>query len=71
LEQFTEEGKWIASESKKIVDGIEDEDLLQYKGEWKIESAVEDLIDGDKGLVLKTLAAHSVFYINSGNFGQV
>jgi hypothetical protein len=46
------------------VDGVEDEELLQYRGEWSVESPSEDLIEGDKGLVLKTLAAHSVIHFN-------
>jgi hypothetical protein len=63
LEQFDSESwieKWIPSTAKKIVDGVEDEDLLAYRGEWNVESPDSPLIEGDKGLVLKTLAAHSV-----------
>lgn len=61
LEQFLDGAKrWIPSESKKIVDGVEDEDLLQYRGEWKFEGPIEEIIEGDTGLALKTLAAHSV-----------
>ena len=63
LEQFHAGAKrWIPSKSKKVVDGVEDEDLLQYRGEWKIEGPQEELIQGDDGLALKTLAAHSVYF---------
>jgi calnexin len=68
LEQFIEGDRWISSQAKKIVDGVEDEDLLQYRGEWKVEPGTEELIEGDKGLVLKTLAAHSVLCTNLGYF---
>ena len=60
LEQFTEGlKKWIPSTAKKIIDGVEDANLLQYRGEWKVESPAVEIIKGDVGLVLKTLAAHS------------
>ncbi|KAI9357916.1 calnexin [Zopfochytrium polystomum] len=61
LEQFTPEtaDRWHPSETKKIVDGIEDEELLNYRGRWKIEEAtVFPAIVYDKGLVVKTPAAH-------------
>ena len=60
MEQFTEGLKnWIPSTAKKMIDGVEDQDLLQYRGEWSVESPLGELIKGDQGLVLKTLAAHS------------
>ena len=39
LEQFASDWKkkWIPSTAKKIVDGVEDEDLLAYRGEWNVE----------------------------------
>ena len=60
MEQFTNGLKrWIPSSAKKFIDGVEDPNLLQFRGEWKVEAPVEELIKGDQGLVLKTLAAHS------------
>ncbi|KAJ3197041.1 hypothetical protein HK101_006504 [Irineochytrium annulatum] len=61
LEQFTQPlgKKWIVSTAKKVVDGIEDEALLAYRGQWAIEEAtVYPGFAGDKGLVVKTPAAH-------------
>ncbi|KAJ3373007.1 hypothetical protein HDU91_001440 [Kappamyces sp. JEL0680] len=61
LEQFLDDWatRWIPSGAKKIVDGLEDEELLRYRGEWAVEAPATVLIEGDQGLVLKTLAAHS------------
>ncbi|KAJ3255999.1 hypothetical protein HK103_005806 [Boothiomyces macroporosus] len=61
LEQFDGEWekRWFPSSAKKIVDGVEDDELLRYRGEWDVEEPKTQLIVGDKGLVLKTLAAHS------------
>ncbi|KAJ3276301.1 hypothetical protein HK104_003694 [Borealophlyctis nickersoniae] len=60
LEQFDEnwEKRWIPSEAKKVVDGVEDEELLRYRGEWAVEEPAVSVISGDEGLVLKTAAAH-------------
>ncbi|KAH9267240.1 hypothetical protein BASA84_000782 [Batrachochytrium salamandrivorans] len=60
LEQFGAnwETRWIPSNAKKIVDGVEDEDLLRYRGAWAVESSNPKVIVGDEGLVVKTPAAH-------------
>ncbi|KAJ3163429.1 hypothetical protein HDU86_000008 [Geranomyces michiganensis] len=60
VEQFTTgwDKRWIPSHSKKIVDGVEDEDLLAYKGKWAVEDPAEAVIVGDRGLVVKDAAAH-------------
>ncbi|KAI8930258.1 Calreticulin family-domain-containing protein [Entophlyctis helioformis] len=60
LEQFTEDWKtrWIPSSTKKVVDGVEDDELLRYRGEWNVESSQPVVIPGDEGLVVKTAAAH-------------
>ncbi|TPX62952.1 hypothetical protein PhCBS80983_g00225 [Powellomyces hirtus] len=61
LEQFTSdwEQRWTPSHTKKVIDGVEDEDLLQYKGKWAVEAPVESpAIKGDEGLVVKDAAAH-------------
>ncbi|KAJ3117697.1 hypothetical protein HK100_000765 [Physocladia obscura] len=50
---------WIPSEAKKVVDGIEDDELLKFRGAWSIEEAsVLPSIKSDLGLVVKTPAAH-------------
>jgi calnexin len=52
---------WTPSAAKKVVDGVTDEALLQYRGEWSVEeSTVWQGIVGDHGLVAKTAAAHHV-----------
>ncbi|KAJ3109803.1 hypothetical protein HDU97_000033 [Phlyctochytrium planicorne] len=61
LEQFAgpTNKRWIKSNTKKEIDGVEDELLLRYRGEWNIEEAsVVAGFAGDKGLVVKTPAAH-------------
>ncbi|KAJ3110111.1 hypothetical protein HK100_003150 [Physocladia obscura] len=63
IEQFvTPKSKgsvWIPSEAKKVVDGIEDDELLKFRGAWSIEEAsVLPSIKSDLGLVVKTPAAH-------------
>ncbi|KAJ1567237.1 hypothetical protein HK405_006669 [Cladochytrium tenue] len=61
IEQFTPatSKRWFPSESKKVVDGVEDENLLNYRGQWKFEEAsVFPALVYDKGLVVKTAAAH-------------
>ncbi|KAJ3182509.1 hypothetical protein HDU85_002607 [Gaertneriomyces sp. JEL0708] len=60
VEQFDAgwQKRWIASEAKKSADDVEDEELLRYRGEWAVEEALGSHIEGDKGLVLKTAAAH-------------
>ncbi|CAF0798074.1 unnamed protein product, partial [Brachionus calyciflorus] len=47
--------KWIRSRAKK--DGVEDE-IAKYDGEWSIESSGDSVLEGDKGLVLKSKAKH-------------
>ncbi|KAJ3121860.1 hypothetical protein HK098_003313 [Nowakowskiella sp. JEL0407] len=51
LEQFTSDWdtRWYPSTAKKIIDGVEDDALLAYRGEWEVEKG---------GLVVKTAAAH-------------
>ncbi|KXS11895.1 Calreticulin-domain-containing protein [Gonapodya prolifera JEL478] len=61
LEQFTDDWntRWTVSQAKKIIDGVEDEDLLRYRGDWAVEEpTVLQAVKGDKGLVVKTPAAH-------------
>ncbi|KAI8818962.1 Calreticulin family-domain-containing protein [Fimicolochytrium jonesii] len=60
VEQFTPgwDKRWIPSTSKKVVDGVEDEDLLQYRGRWAVEAPEGAVIEGDEGLVVKDAAAH-------------
>ncbi|KAJ3216565.1 hypothetical protein HK099_005822 [Clydaea vesicula] len=60
VEQFDgDTSRWVTSETKKIVDGVEDEDLLRYRGTWNVEEPVEwPGIRNDKALVVKTPAAH-------------
>ena len=41
-----------------MIDGVEDEKLLRYHGEWAVELPTDPAIDGDTGLVLKTATAH-------------
>jgi calnexin len=47
--------KWIKSLAKK--DGVDDS-LAKYDGEWSIESAINKILNGDMGLVLKSKARH-------------
>ncbi|KNC99960.1 uncharacterized protein SPPG_05332 [Spizellomyces punctatus DAOM BR117] len=60
LEQFASgwERRWTPSETKKSVDGVEDEELLRYRGQWGVEEPQNSVISGDEGLVVKTAAAH-------------
>ncbi|KAJ3251898.1 hypothetical protein HDU77_005559 [Chytriomyces hyalinus] len=61
LEQFLPEAskRWISSEAKKVVDGIEDDELLRFRGLWNIEEpTVFPGFSGDRGLVVKTPASH-------------
>jgi len=61
IEQFTSswDSRWEVSQSKKISDNEEDEALLQYNGKWAVEEpTVYKSIIGDKGLVVKSAAAH-------------
>ncbi|TPX31722.1 hypothetical protein SmJEL517_g04993 [Synchytrium microbalum] len=62
VEQFSApdwSSRWVASEAKKVVDGVEDDDLLRYRGIWAVEEpTVLPGITGDKALVIKTAAAH-------------
>ncbi|TPX52742.1 hypothetical protein SeMB42_g01219 [Synchytrium endobioticum] len=62
VEQFASDdwdARWISSNAKKIVDGVEDEDFLRYRGEWNVEEPAQfPGITGDKALVIKTPAAH-------------
>ena len=48
------------SSAKKASAGGEDEDdlLLRYRGEWAVEAPEPVVIENDKGLVIKTAAAH-------------
>ncbi len=52
--------KWFKSSAKKVVDGVEDEDLLRYVGDWGLTEPDPIRIAGDFGLQLKSAAAHSV-----------
>ncbi|KAF9524095.1 Calreticulin family-domain-containing protein [Crepidotus variabilis] len=58
LEQFTEDwtGRWTPSEAtKKTPVGGE---TFSYVGKWEVEDASISVIEGDKGLVAKSKAAH-------------
>ena len=58
LEQFTDDWseRWTPSEAtKKTPVGSE---TFSYVGKWEVEDPSEPLIEGDKGLVAKTKAAH-------------
>lgn len=58
VEQFTEDWmkRWTVSSAIKKVDG---NDTFSYVGEWRVEEPrVYKGINGDKGLVLKNVAAH-------------
>ena len=48
--------RWVKSETKK--EGDIDEDIAKYDGEWGIEAAAENALNGDLGLVLKSKAKH-------------
>jgi len=61
IEQFTSswDSRWEVSQSKKISESENDEALLQYNGKWAVEEpTVYKNIVGDKGLVVKSAAAH-------------
>ncbi|KZT27554.1 Calreticulin-domain-containing protein [Neolentinus lepideus HHB14362 ss-1] len=58
LEQFIEgwDSRWTASEAtKKTPVGTE---TYSYVGKWEVEDPITPVIEGDKGLVAKTKAAH-------------
>ena len=58
LEQFTDDWteRWTPSEAtKKTPVGTE---TFSYVGKWEVEDPIEPSIEGDKGLVAKTKAAH-------------
>lgn len=48
--------KWIKSLAKK--DSIDDSELAMYDGLWAVESALDSVLEGDLGLVLKSKAKH-------------
>lgn len=59
MEQFTEgwDSRWVPSKAKK--DDSQSEDEWAYVGNWAVEEpSVFKGIDGDKGLVVKDVAAH-------------
>jgi hypothetical protein len=47
--------KWLKSKAKK--EGVEEE-IAKYDGLWAVEPSTESVLEGDKGLVLKTKAKH-------------
>merc|ERR1712226_583134 len=49
--------KWIKSQAKK--EGVTDESIAKYDGEWSLEQSQKDPLNGDLGLVLKTKAKHA------------
>jgi len=51
-----ESSKWVRSSAKK--DDV-DEVIAKYDGKWAIESSLDAVLLGDKGLVLKSKAKHS------------
>jgi calnexin len=60
LEQFDTLAKWKESRAKKDTKGSDKEDeAWEYVGTWNIEEpTVYKGMEGDKGLVMKDLAAH-------------
>jgi Calreticulin family. len=59
IEQFTEgwEQRWKPSHAKKDTKGSDEE--WRYVGEWAVEEPiVYKGMEGDKGLVVKNVAAH-------------
>ena len=48
--------KWIKSKAMKT--GVE-EAIAKYDGEWELEKAQKDPLNGDMGLVMKSKAKHS------------
>lgn len=60
MEQFTEdwESRWKPSNSKKVNDHTSEEEWA-YVGAWSVEEpSVFKGMEGDKGLVVKSNAAH-------------
>ena len=58
IEQFTDDWseRWVVSEAtKKTPVGTE---TFSYVGKWEVEEPSKPIINGDKGLVAKTKAAH-------------
>lgn len=58
VETFEEDiigSKWIKSQAKK--EDVEEE-IAKYDGSWSIESSRDSVLEGDKGLVLKSKAKH-------------
>jgi len=47
--------KWMKSKAKK--DDV-DESIAKYDGQWAVESSLDSVLEGDKGLVLKSKAKH-------------
>ncbi len=56
VEKFESLDVWVISEAVK--EGAGDSDILTYSGEWALESAIENALEGDKGLVAKSVASH-------------
>ena len=52
----TFKNKWIKSQAKK--EGVE-EAIAKYDGEWALEKAQKDPLNGDFGLVMKSKAKHA------------
>ncbi|XP_048365000.1 calmegin isoform X1 [Sphaerodactylus townsendi] len=46
---------WVLSQTKKE---DTDEDIAKYDGRWEIEPLKENMVPGDRGLVLKSVAKH-------------
>ncbi len=58
LETFEDDlivGNWILSKAQK--DDV-DEQIAKYDGKWSIEETIDAILEGDKGLVLKSKAKH-------------
>eukprot|EP00158_Paraphelidium_tribonemae_P002746 Partr_v1_DN25634_c0_g1_i1_m4429 putative Calnexin len=73
VEQFDSawESRWKSSAAvKKTPEGFEAgendnvEDLFRYRGEWSVEEAAKNALDGDRGLVAKTAAAHHAISVS-------
>ncbi|CAM6000913.1 unnamed protein product [Sphagnum balticum] len=55
FESELKSSKWVKSRAKK--EDV-DEVIAKYDGEWSIEASTDSVLEGDKGLVLKSKAKH-------------
>jgi len=59
VEQFTDDwvNRWTPSEATRKTPGVSGE-TFSYVGKWEVEEPSNSVVEGDKGLVAKTKAAH-------------